>query len=189
MRNEQWLFYEIFSVFGQIKNLWTDKIASQTSTPNSGKPGVRNFSNCLLREFTARYAWKNVQMNLKSKTTNIFNSWIINSLQCDYSINEFWFFSSTKRTSIKFRILRVVSREVRSLKSHSQILLVRLQKKNKNLEILSFFLEVDLIGQNHSIVISASAATATIAVRIPKNCHAGVEKAGLKDGKQVKPLA
>ena len=122
MRNEQWLFYEIFSVFGQIKNLWTDKIASQTSTPNSGKPGVRNFSNCLLREFTARYAWKNVQMNLKSKTTNIFNSWIINSLQCDYSINEFWFFSSTKRTSIKFRILRVVSREVRSLKSHSQIL-------------------------------------------------------------------
>ena len=91
--------------------------------------------------------------------------------------------------SIKFRILRVVSREVRSLKSHSQILLVRLQKKNKKLEILSFFLEVDLIGQNHSIVISASAATATIAVRIPKNCHAGVEKAGLKDGKQVKPLA
>ena len=37
MRNEQWLFYEIFSVFGQIKNLWTDKIASKTSTPNSGK--------------------------------------------------------------------------------------------------------------------------------------------------------
>ena len=118
-----------------------------------GNWGGRNFSNCLLREFTARYAWKTIQMNLKSKTTNIFNSWIINSLQCDYSINEFWFFFSTKRTSIKFRILRVVSREVRSLKSHSQILLVRLQKKNKNLEILSFFLEVDLIGQNHSIVI------------------------------------
>ena len=37
--------------------------------------------------------------------------------------------------------------------------------------------------------LSASAATATIAVRIAKNCHAGVEKAGLKDGKQVKPLA
>ena len=40
-----------------------------------------------------------------------------------------------------------------------------------------------------SAKLSASAATATIVVRIPKNCHAGVEKAGLKDGKQVKPLA
>ena len=104
-----------------------------------GNRGGMNFSNCLLREFTAHYAWKNVLMNLKSKTTNIFNSCIINSLQCAYSIKELWFFFSTKRTSIKFRILRVVSREVRSLKSHSQILLVRLQKKNKNLEILSFF--------------------------------------------------
>lgn len=37
--------------------------------------------------------------------------------------------------------------------------------------------------------LSASAATATIAVRIPRSCHAGVEKAGLKDGKQVKTLA
>ena len=29
MRNEQWLYYEIFSVFGQRKNLWMDKIASE----------------------------------------------------------------------------------------------------------------------------------------------------------------
>ena len=34
--------------------------------------------------------------------------------------------------------------------------------------------------------LRASATTVTIAVRIPKGCHAGVEKAGLKDGKQVK---
>ena len=40
-----------------------------------------------------------------------------------------------------------------------------------------------------SAKLSASAATATIAVRIPKSRHAGVEKAGLKDGKKVKPLA
>ena len=127
-----------------------------------GNRGGRNFSNCLLREFTAHYAWKNVQMNLKSKTTNIFNSWIINSLQCDYSINEFWFFSSTKRTSIKFRILRVVSREVGHLNliAKSWILLVRLQKKNKNLEILSFSLEVDLIGQKHSKCPGSSSLTA-----------------------------
>ena len=37
--------------------------------------------------------------------------------------------------------------------------------------------------------LSASATTVTIAVRIPKSCHAGVEKAGLKDGKQVKTFA
>ena len=37
--------------------------------------------------------------------------------------------------------------------------------------------------------LSASATTATIAVRIPKSCHAGRRKAGLKDGKQVKTLA
>ena len=40
-----------------------------------------------------------------------------------------------------------------------------------------------------SAKLSASAATAIIAVRVPKSCHAGAEKAGLKDGKQVKPLA
>ena len=37
--------------------------------------------------------------------------------------------------------------------------------------------------------LSASATTVTIAVRIPKSCHAGVEKAGLKDGKLVKTFA
>ena len=113
-----------------------------------GNWGGRNFSNCLLSEFTAHYAWKNVQMNLKSKTTNRFNSCIINSLQCDYSINEFWFFFLTKRP-IKFRILRVVSREVRWVKSLKNEL-VRLQKKEQNLEIPSIFLEVDFIGQNPS---------------------------------------
>ncbi|CAH3195206.1 unnamed protein product [Porites evermanni] len=45
------------------------------------------------------------------------------------------------------------------------------------------------VSNKKSAKLSASAATATIAVRIPKSCHAGVEKAGLKDGKQVKPLA
>ena len=34
--------------------------------------------------------------------------------------------------------------------------------------------------------LSASATTVTIAVRIPKSCNARVEKAGVKDGKQVK---
>ena len=35
MRNEQWIFYENFTVFGQIENLWMDKIASKTCTSNS----------------------------------------------------------------------------------------------------------------------------------------------------------
>ena len=43
-----------------------------------GNRGNRNFSNCLLREFTAHYAWKNVQINLKSKTTDRFNTvWLL----------------------------------------------------------------------------------------------------------------
>ena len=136
-------YFTRFSLYLVIKIFERIKLHRKHLHQIQGNLGVRNFSNCLLREFTARYAWKNVQMNLKSKTTNIFNSWIINSLQCDYSINEFWFFFSTKRTSIKFRILRVVSREVRSLKSHSQIFIGPFAKKEQNLEILSFFLEVD----------------------------------------------
>ena len=34
MRNEQWIFYENFAAFGQIENLWMDKIASKTFTSN-----------------------------------------------------------------------------------------------------------------------------------------------------------
>ena len=37
MRDEQWIFYENFSVFRQIENLSMDKIASKTFTLNSGK--------------------------------------------------------------------------------------------------------------------------------------------------------
>ena len=32
MRNEQWIFYENFSVFGQIENLWMDKITYKSFT-------------------------------------------------------------------------------------------------------------------------------------------------------------
>ena len=37
MRNEQWIFNEDFSVFGQIENLRMDKITSKTFKSNSGK--------------------------------------------------------------------------------------------------------------------------------------------------------
>ena len=37
MRNDQWIFYEKFSVSDRIENLWKAKIASETITSNSGK--------------------------------------------------------------------------------------------------------------------------------------------------------
>ena len=63
--------------------------------------------------------------------------------------------------------------------------------RRQNPEVSSFVFQL----KNHvshvflTKKLSASATTVTIAVRIPKSCHAGVEKAGLKDGKQVKTFA
>ena len=42
MRNEQWLFYENFSVFGQIENLWMDKITSKTFISIQGNWAGKN---------------------------------------------------------------------------------------------------------------------------------------------------
>ena len=36
-RDEKWIFYENFSVSGQIDNLWMDEISQRTITSNSGK--------------------------------------------------------------------------------------------------------------------------------------------------------
>ena len=73
------MFYENFSVFGQIANLRMHKISSKTFTLNSAKLSWKKFHNYLACEFTAHYAWKNAEINLKSTTTNGFNFRIINN--------------------------------------------------------------------------------------------------------------
>ena len=42
MRNEQGIFYENFSVFGQIENLWMDKITSKAFKSIQGNWAGRN---------------------------------------------------------------------------------------------------------------------------------------------------
>ena len=61
-----------------------DKIALKTFISNSGKLNNHKFHNDLACEFTAYYAYRNAEMNLKSSTTNGFNFRIINSLM------DFW---------------------------------------------------------------------------------------------------
>ena len=48
MHDEQWIFYEDFSVFGHIENLRTNNIALKTFTSNSGKISWWKFYNCLV---------------------------------------------------------------------------------------------------------------------------------------------
>ena len=50
MRNEQWIFYENFSVFGQIENVWMNKISSKTFTSISQLPSVRIHGSLSMQE-------------------------------------------------------------------------------------------------------------------------------------------
>ena len=59
MRNEQWIFYENFSVFGQIENLWMDKITYKSFTSIQPRVWIHG-----------HYACKNAEMNLKFTTPN-----------------------------------------------------------------------------------------------------------------------
>ena len=67
MRTEQWLFYENFSVFGQIKNLQMGLFHRRHFGQIQGNLAGINFRNWIACEFKAHYPYKNVDMNLKSK--------------------------------------------------------------------------------------------------------------------------
>ena len=71
MCNEKRIFYKNFSVFGQIENLRMNNIALKSFTSNSAKISWWKFYNCLVCEFTAHYAFKNAEMNLKFTTTPV----------------------------------------------------------------------------------------------------------------------
>ena len=63
MRNEQWIFYENFSVFGQIENLWMDKITYKSFTSIQPRVWIRGY-----------YVCKNAEMNLKFTTPNAYQA-------------------------------------------------------------------------------------------------------------------
>ena len=51
MRNEQWIFYEFLCiVFGQIENVWMNKIFSKTFTSISQLPSVRIHGSLRIQE-------------------------------------------------------------------------------------------------------------------------------------------
>ena len=63
MRNEQWIFYENFSVFGQIENLWMDKITYKSFTSIQPRVWIHG-----------HYVYKNAEMNLKFTTPNAYQT-------------------------------------------------------------------------------------------------------------------
>ena len=63
MRNEQWIFYENFSVFGQIENLWMDKITYKSFTSIQPRVWIHG-----------HYVCKNAEMNLKFTTPNAYQT-------------------------------------------------------------------------------------------------------------------
>ena len=67
-----------------------DKIALKTFISNSGKLSNQKFHNDLECEFTAYYAYRNAEINLKYSTTNGFNFRIINSLMDFWGVRLTW---------------------------------------------------------------------------------------------------
>ena len=66
------------------------KIALTAFISNSGKLSNQKFHNDLACEFTAYYAYRNVEIHLKSSTTNGFNFRIINSLMDFWGVRLTW---------------------------------------------------------------------------------------------------
>ena len=73
MRDEQWIFHENFSVFGQIENLWKGAWHCFEDTFIKFKETELVEISWLPRMWIpAHYAY-NAEMNLKSTTTNGFH--------------------------------------------------------------------------------------------------------------------
>ena len=99
------LYLVILKVFEWIKFLTRHLYQIQ------GNRAGRNFvKSCIACHFTAHYACKNVEMNLKSTTTNGFNFQIINSLMGSWGVRLTWLDCNSYKHVVSLKNITISSK-------------------------------------------------------------------------------